>query len=288
MEQTNFEIERKFLLSSLPPDLEEGNGSEILQGYVVLDSTGEVRVRLKDSRCYLTIKKGTGLTRSEVELAISRAHFDALWPLTEGKRLEKIRYAHSHEGFTIEIDIYRGELAPLLIAEVEFPNVEASKDFRPPTYFGDEVTGNQDYLNASLAIHGSPYRTPNEYCIGALPYTLRNKGIAILLVTNTSGMDWIVPRGKPESDKTRQDVALIEALEEAGVIGILDQGINSQCKIQDGRTLHLYPVKISTLLKKWPESSLRKRELLPLNEALERITDMSLAECIKVLAARLS
>ncbi len=287
MEETRLEIERKFLLSSLPANLEESEGSEILQGYLVQDSTREVRVRLKDKRCYLTVKMGVGLSRREVELPIPQEHFDAMWPLTEGRRLEKIRYAYPHEGLTIEIDVYQGELAPLQIAEVEFPSVEASREFKPPEYFGREVTGKPDYSNASLAIHGAPHRSPHEYCIGALPYTVRKGGVHIVLVTNSSGTRWIIPRGQPEPDMTRQDVAVMEAVEEAGVIGILEHGIKSRCKLRDGRVLHLYPVKISMLLKKWPESTVRKREILPLKQALERITDKPLAKCIERLAPRL-
>ena len=287
MDHTNLEIERKFLLSSLPPDLEESGGSEILQGYLVLDSMGEVRVRLKDNRCYLTVKKGMGLTRSEVELVISREHFDALWPLTEGQRLEKNRYDYPHEGLTIEIDVYRGELSPLQIAEIEFPGIEASRDFRPPSFFDREVTGERDFSNASLAIHGAPHASGEDYRIGAMPYFVRNGKIQVVLVTNSSGTRWIIPRGQPEPDITRKDVAVIEALEEAGVIGNLEHGIKSQCKLRDGRILYVYPLRISMLLPNWPESTVRKREILPLKQALERISEKPLAKCIERLAKRL-
>ena len=287
MQKNKVEIERKFLVTSLPAGFKKLKGSGILQGYLVQDPMREVRVRLKDGRCYLTVKEGPGLNRREVELAISRAQFDELWPLTEGRRLEKTRYVYPSEGVDIEIDIYRGKLQPLRIAEVEFPNVGSSEEFKPPAFFGREITGKPDYYNASLAIHGVPHRTPHEYRIGALPYIIRNGKVHVVLVTNSSGTRWIVPKGQPEPDMTRQDVAVMEAVEEAGVIGILEHGIKSQCKLRDGRTLHLYPVKVSTLLKKWPESTVRKRELLPLKEAVSRITDKALAKCVERLAARL-
>lgn len=287
MEQTSLEIERKFLLSSLPTNLNESKCSEILQGYLAQDSMREVRVRLKDERCSLTVKMGLGLTRSEVELPISREHFDAMWPLTEGRRLEKTRYAFPHEGLTMEIDVYRGELAPLQIAEIEFPSVEVSNEFRPPSFFGREVTGERDFSNASLAIHGAPHGSPDEYRIGALPYIVRNGKVYITLVTNSAGTRWITPKGQPEPDMTWQDVAVMEAMEEAGVIGILENGIKSRCKLHDGRILHLYPVRITMLLEDWPESAVRKREILPLRQALEQITDEPLARCIELLAKRL-
>lgn len=287
MEKPGTEIERKFLVSSLPPNLKRGQGVKILQGYLVQDATREVRVRQKDRRCYLTVKEGGGLSRREVELVIPRTHFDKLWPLTEGRRLEKTRYAQKHDGLEIEIDIYHGELEPLRIAEIEFPSIEASRDFVRPTFLGREVTGKQDYSNASLAIHGVPHRSPHEYRIGALPYTVRKGKLHVVVITNSSGTRWIIPKGQPETDMTRQDVAVMEALEEAGVIGILEHGLKSRCKLRDGRILHVYPVKISTLLKKWPESEVRKREILPLKDALLRISEKSLAKCVERLALRL-
>jgi hypothetical protein len=55
------EIERKFLVNSLPPNWKRGSGSEILQGYFSLSSRDvEIRLRRKDSQHFLTVKSGRG------------------------------------------------------------------------------------------------------------------------------------------------------------------------------------------------------------------------------------
>ncbi len=152
-----WEIERKFLVAEAPPGLERYPHEAIRQGYLALseDST-EVRLRHKGTRFFQTIKQGEGLQRAEVEIALSRPQFEALWPLTEGKRVEKVRYAIAHGGRTIELDVYQGALAGLITAEVEFPSLETSAAFRPPPWLGVEITEDARYRNKHLAVYGTP------------------------------------------------------------------------------------------------------------------------------------
>src|SRR3712207_8958518 len=51
----------------------------------------EVRVRDRDGECFLTVKHGTGVAREEHETVISADLFEALWPATDGRRVEKRR-----------------------------------------------------------------------------------------------------------------------------------------------------------------------------------------------------
>jgi adenylate cyclase len=147
------EIERKFLVSSMPED--RGPGTDIVQGYLPLASDDtELRVRRKGDATVLTVKRGSGLDRGEDEVAISTEAFDALWPLTEGRRIEKTRYEIPHAGATIELDEFGGELEGLLLAEVEFDAMDASERFEPPGWVGREVTGDTNYGNRSLAEKG--------------------------------------------------------------------------------------------------------------------------------------
>lgn len=156
MTRNGLEIERKYLLNALPPELEKIRGTPVLQGYIFADGGREVRLRRHGKEYYLTVKDGGGLSRHEIEVAITRAQFEALWPCTEGRRLEKNRYVVKHYGRNLEIDRYAGGLAPLCVGEVEFPSVAASERFRKPAFFGREVTGEQGFGNASLAMRGLP------------------------------------------------------------------------------------------------------------------------------------
>ncbi len=279
------EIERKFLLKSLPDNLR--NDTEILQGYLAHDEQMEVRVRQYGERYILTVKEGRGLTRRETEIAISPQQFQALWPATEGRRLEKVRSLADHGSFVVEVDRYQGSLAPLLVAEVEFASVEESERFQKPEYFGREVTEDDGYKNASLALHGIPDGPALEYQIGALPYFFRGGELQLVIVMNSSQSRWIIPKGQPETGMSRQDVAVMEAMEEAGVIGICRPGLRFPCYRKGEKLLYIYPLKVSTVLKKWPEMEWRKRAVLPAPKALKMISDPELAECLQRLTSQL-
>ena len=152
------EIERKFLVEDAPPDLSSSPSSEIRQGYLAVDRDGtEVRVRSRDEAAVLTVKQGAGRSRAEEEMEIDRETFERLWPLTEGRRVEKRRYVFpGAEGATIEVDVYEGALEGLVVAEVEFADDDHADAFQPPAWFGREVTDDPGFKNQSLARDGMP------------------------------------------------------------------------------------------------------------------------------------
>ncbi len=155
------EIERKFLIDGEVP-LEPGDHpcERITQGYISVDSNGtEVRVRAKGGRHTLTVKSGPSRTRVEEEIEIDQRRFESLWPLTEGRRIEKQRFAiaaDSEDNRSIEVDVYNGDLTGLITAEVEFPSEREADEFEPPSWLGTEVTGDPDYSNQSLAHRRHP------------------------------------------------------------------------------------------------------------------------------------
>lgn len=146
------EIERKFLVERVPDDL-GGTARRIDQGYVALDEGAEVRVRRIGDELWLTVKGTGGLSRVEEEVRLSREQFESLWPLTEGRRIEKTR--HTLPG-GVEVDVYDGSLTGLVVAEIEFASEEESAAFVPPDWFGAEVTDDPRYKNRALAVGGRP------------------------------------------------------------------------------------------------------------------------------------
>jgi adenylate cyclase len=149
---SNREIERKFLVRKLPGDLTNYPRNEIAQGYLVsMDDGLQVRLRKSDERYLLTYKRGTGNVREEREVELTAKQFDALWPATEGKRLVKTRYEVPLGERTVEIDLYHDRHEGLIVAEVEFDEEEAAKNFHPPNWLGDDVTGDPRYSNQLLA-----------------------------------------------------------------------------------------------------------------------------------------
>jgi len=154
----NKEIERKFLIETLPDDLDTYPCFEIQQGYILysIKDAAEFRLRAKNDMYFQTIKYGKGLERTEIEIELNRHQFETLWPLTKGKRLQKKRYEMTWNTYKIEIDVYTGALSHLRVAEIEFVDIEASRSFNPPEWFGREITTDERFKNRSLALAGIP------------------------------------------------------------------------------------------------------------------------------------
>jgi len=149
----NREIERKFLVKQLPENLKQSRSFVIEQGYLATESAGrQVRLRKAGNSTSLTFKVGRGSHREEREIKLSQKQFAALWPGTIGRRLRKVRYEVPWEDLMIEVDIYRGRHAGLVVAEVEFPNSATCRRFKAPGWFGREVTGEKRYSNVRLAL----------------------------------------------------------------------------------------------------------------------------------------
>jgi adenylate cyclase len=149
----NREIERKFLVKWLPDNLKRARHFIIEQGYLATESAGrQVRLRKRGKATSLTFKVGRSSHREEREIKLSPKQFAALWPGTAGRRLRKVRYEIPWDSVMIEIDIYRGRHAGLVVAEVEFPNTASCRRFKAPWWFGREVTGEKRYSNVRLAL----------------------------------------------------------------------------------------------------------------------------------------
>ncbi|MCA9311586.1 MAG: CYTH domain-containing protein [Phycisphaerales bacterium] len=145
------EIERKFLVPVLPPDLAPTRRRDIDQGYVAVDGATEVRVRRTDDRYLIAVKSGGGMVRTEVEFEIDRARFAALWELCTGRRLAKHRLDIPHGSHLIEVDVYEGPLAGLIVAEVEFASAQEAEAFTPPSWFGRDITDDLAFKNSALS-----------------------------------------------------------------------------------------------------------------------------------------
>jgi CYTH domain-containing protein len=155
------ERERKFLVKELPGGLRRHRHKAIRQGYLAIAGSGEeipveVRVREEGGKYVLTVKGGEGKAREEIEVPISKKAFASVWPLTEGKRIAKVRYRIPVGKDTVELDVYRGKLAGLATAEVEFDSDRELRGFRPPPWLGREVTDRKEFGNSRLATSGKP------------------------------------------------------------------------------------------------------------------------------------
>jgi CHAD domain-containing protein/CYTH domain-containing protein len=148
------EIERKFLLSALPPHALLRPGEEIEQGYLpglrLVERLRWVRSAEGD-RWYRTVKSGEGISRIELEEETTPELFQALWPLTEGRRVRKRRYLVPEGMITWEIDEFLDR--ELAVAEVELPHASATvviPGWLAP-YIVRDVSEEPTYTNRALA-----------------------------------------------------------------------------------------------------------------------------------------
>lgn len=144
------EIERKYLLRTLPEHLENYPCRQIEQGY--LNTEPVVRIRRSDDTYTLTYKGKGLLVREEYNLPLNKESFAHLKEKIDGRLIKKRRYLIPFDdSHTIELDIFEGDLAPLQLAEVEFTTEEDANSFVPPAWFGEEVTFSTEYHNSTLS-----------------------------------------------------------------------------------------------------------------------------------------
>ena len=143
-------IERKYLIDTLPDHLEQYECRQIEQGYLNTDPV--VRIRKSNDKYTLTYKGAGLMCREEYNLSLNSESFAHLKKKIDGILSEKKRYLIPlTEKLTIELDVFEGELAPLVLAEVEFETKEEAERFVPPAWFGEDVTFSSKYHNSTLS-----------------------------------------------------------------------------------------------------------------------------------------
>ncbi|MBI1969818.1 hypothetical protein HYS48_03935 [Candidatus Woesearchaeota archaeon] len=179
MTNTQNEIEKKYLiregeavyatsalydLYSSISDLERAvleQGVSIRQGYLPVKEGMQLaqhlgmtidfepavaRMRKKGTKHYFTLK-GEGLvSRKELEREIEESVFEQYWPLTEGRRVEKMRLRAPYGIYQLEIDVYTDRV--LIVVEIEIPSIEEGTRVEP---LGKDVTIDPRYANNNLA-----------------------------------------------------------------------------------------------------------------------------------------
>lgn len=151
------EIERKFLVQNTEWRASHPTGIRMRQGYLSVDPARTVRVRQIADQGFVTIKgPSVGAARAEFEYTIPGADASAMLDaLALRPIIEKVRYLVKYHENTWEVDVFEGDNAGLVVAELELDH-EAQAFARPP-WLGREVTDDRRYSNSSLVQH--PYNT---------------------------------------------------------------------------------------------------------------------------------
>lgn len=145
------EIERKFLVNTLPQNLDSYPFHQIEQGYLCTNPV--VRIRREDDTYYLTYKASGKMVREEYNLPLTKKAYEHMLPKADGNVITKKRYLIPIEGtsLTVELDLFEGAFSGLILAEVEFSDEEAAGQFVPPAWLGEDVTFSNQYHNSYLS-----------------------------------------------------------------------------------------------------------------------------------------
>ena len=165
LEGTNsMEIERKFLIKKIPENLSSFPCLIIEQAY--LCTSPVIRIRRQEEEYYLTYKGKGLMAREEYNLPLNRDAYLHLLSKADGNILSKKRYLIPidkpafRESFpcpaeglnlTLELDVFDAPFAPLILGEVEFPDIETAKAFLPPSWLGEDVTDDPEYHNSTMS-----------------------------------------------------------------------------------------------------------------------------------------
>ena len=147
------EIERKFLIKTIPESIAKYPHHEIKQAYLCTEPV--IRIRQKDEHYILTYKSAGLRSRIEEEMPLSKNAFEHLLTKADGNVIHKTRYLIPNEfndhNYTIELDEFHGIYDGIWLAEVEFESEEQADRYTMPDWFLEEVTYDGSYHNSSLS-----------------------------------------------------------------------------------------------------------------------------------------
>jgi len=152
------EIERKYLVTSLAFKEEAFAKNDIAQGYLNSNPERTVRIRIKGTKGFITIKgigNESGASRLEWEKEIPVDEAKALLKLCEKGVIEKTRYEVKSGNHIIEIDEFHGDNKGLIMAEIELK--DENESIEKPNWLETEVTGDKRYYNSYLSLN--PFKT---------------------------------------------------------------------------------------------------------------------------------
>jgi 8-oxo-dGTP pyrophosphatase MutT (NUDIX family) len=121
----------------------------------------------------------------------------------------------------------------------------------------------------------------------ALPWRLAER-LEVMLVSSRETRRWIIPKGWPMAGRSASAAAAIEAMEEAGLLGVIAQesfghyfyvkkfsrGETALCRVE------VFPLQVQRQREDWPEKDQRVTQWFPAEEAMELVSDPELRDLI--------
>lgn len=119
----------------------------------------------------------------------------------------------------------------------------------------------------------------------ALPYVVRDGEIEVMLITSRDTQRWVIPKGWPKKKMTPYELAALEAYEEAGLEGKIDdeplgfyhymkrlkRGEETLCRVD------VYPLLVQCQLLDWPERGQRQLRWMAPDQAARLVDEKELS-----------
>ncbi|MQL99156.1 hypothetical protein Taro_031870 [Colocasia esculenta] len=139
--------------------------------------------------------------------------------------------------------------------------------------------------------------------VGCIPYKFKadspeedaiaiDQALRVLVISSQKGQEILFPKGGWEKDESMEEAASREAMEEAGVVGHIEERLGKwwyQSKSQDSRKVGiLFPLNVTEELHQWPEMGNRRRRWVTVAEARESCQQPWMRKALDKLVDRLS
>lgn len=147
------ELELTYLVKTLPEGVLTSPSKELLDIYLPSNEAHpHLRIRKSGQKYEITKKQpivdGDASRQLETTIPLTEKEFEEMNAL-KGKRVEKTRYYYKEGTISYEIDVFRGDLSGLVLADVEFTSVEDKAAFKMPSWCLAEVT-QEDFIAGGM------------------------------------------------------------------------------------------------------------------------------------------
>ncbi len=287
---------RKFLLQS--PELPGLKGKLFPVSKGLLSDDGHRRIFLNQSgrSGYQNIDTFVDGIWQRQQIKLSTRQFLQLWPLIQSVPLQITRQKGLFKAIQYRIESFSGHLEGLNIAHFTFATAQDAYAASLPTELGPEITFDRRFNNFWLMkepplIQSLPVdlqRHKFNFVVGVIPYLPIPGNVEIVTVkTRKKGLT-IFPKGQPESKLHAREVARLEAIEEAGIEGLIhSHPIMIPFKSFKPQHWILYPMEVTNIMNDWKEKGVRNRSLVKLDEAIHHPRFIKLDPALRYLSAKL-
>lgn len=149
------EIEKTYLVKSLPDNLKQFPSDEIIDIYIPKETEyPQLRIRKRNGTYEITkkvlVSEDDCSQQYEHTIELNEQEYQALAQLP-GKRVHKMRYFFPYNGQTAEFGVFQGALEGLVLVDVEFEDAETKDAFTTPEFCLADVTDQMFVAGRSLA-----------------------------------------------------------------------------------------------------------------------------------------